>query len=37
MFVDNKDDYLDEDPIIPSQQWVLLSVLAPNSVNGGKI
>jgi hypothetical protein len=35
MLTDNKDDYLDEDPIIPSQQWVLLSVLAPNSVNGG--
>jgi len=36
MLTDNKDDYLDEDPIIPSQQWVLLSILAPNTVNGAK-
>ena len=33
MQTDSVDDYLDEDPIIPSQRWALISVLTPNSVN----
>jgi len=33
MQTDSVDDYLDEDPVIPSQRWALISILAPNSVN----
>lgn len=33
MIRDSPDDYLDEDPVIPSQRWALISILTPNSVN----
>lgn len=33
MYTESKDDYLDEDPAIPSQRVVLLSILSPNTVN----
>jgi len=33
MRTDGDDDYLDEDPIIPSQQWALVSIISPATVN----
>jgi hypothetical protein len=35
MNTDSKDDYLDEDPIIPSQRFALVSIVSPASVNTG--
>lgn len=33
MYTESKDDFLDEDPVIPSQRIALLSILSPNTVN----
>jgi len=35
MNTDNNDDYLDEDPIIPSQRFLLVSIVSPASVKVG--
>lgn len=32
MITQNEDDYIDEDPVIPSQRWALISVLSPATV-----
>lgn len=36
MYTESKDDYLDEDPAIPSQRVVLLSILTPKTVNAAE-
>lgn len=36
MYTESKDDYLDEDPAIPSQRIALLSILSPNTVNAAE-
>ena len=36
MYTETKDDYLDEDPVIPSQRVALLSILSPNTVNAAE-
>lgn len=36
MYTDGKDDYLDEDPVIPSQRWALVSILCPKTVKGAE-
>lgn len=35
MNTDSKDDYLDEDPVIPSQRFALVSIVSPASVKTG--
>ena len=32
MYTESKDDYLDEDPVIPSQRIALISILSPSTV-----
>lgn len=36
MYTESKDDYLDEDPAIPSQRIALMSILSPNTVNAAE-
>lgn len=36
MFTESKDDYLDEDPVIPDQRVAVLSILSPNTVNAAE-
>ena len=33
MYTNGDQDYLDEDPLIPSQQWALVSIISPATVN----